>query len=74
MKGLTATLAPGKQGKSLDCRFIKKCSEMVKLKESYGRGDPDESLIDQYYELCSCGGFGCSLRDFYLEQASQRRK
>ena len=70
MKGLTATLT---QGKTLDCRFIKKCGEMNKLRESYKRGYADENLLEQYYELCSCGGFGCSLRNFYLEQSKQRR-
>ena len=71
MEGLTATLSiENKTG----CRFIQTCRDISKLKRSYAIGNPDENLLDQYYELCSCGSFGCSLRDFYLEQSNQRRK
>jgi hypothetical protein len=44
------------------CEFIGRCPDVERMRKSR-----DEGLLDQYDELCTVGGYGCSRRDAYLE-------
>ncbi len=55
-----------------NCEFIDKCSDIKKLRKIRKAGKINEGLEDQFYELCSTGGFKCSKREEYLLLEKQR--
>jgi hypothetical protein len=56
---------------SKDCEFISGCEDIDKLKQSDKLGKTDDSLADQFYEVCTNGvaleseSLRCCLRNKY---------
>ena len=49
------------------CEVMDRCPDIRRLRESRERGVVDETLAEQYHELCSVGGY-CLTREEILSE------